>query len=84
MWTRKLTVIGGQTEEDDWIILRNGQEVGRVHRATPIVGLQKMEWVTWTAPWDKGRADTLDQAIEAVRTAIRNRWPDTEPEVPRS
>lgn len=76
MWTRKRTVIGGKTAEDDWTILRNTQAVGRIHRAPDIPGLLPIQWSTFTYPGDRGRADTLDQGLTDLRTAIRARWPD--------
>jgi len=81
MWTRRLTIIGGRTEPDDYTILRNGQAVGRVHRS-PATGVQAFAWFTWTRPAARGYADTLEDALHMVREAIRSRWPDDLPRVP--
>lgn len=76
MWTRKRTVIGGQTAPDDWAVFRRGQAVGRVYRGNhPHIDAQ-WRWATRTYPCDSGRALTLDQALDQMRAAIRARWPD--------
>jgi hypothetical protein len=81
MWTRRLTVIGGRTEPEDFVILRNGQKVGRVHRA-PATGVQAFAWYTWSYPATRGYADTLEDGLHIVREAIRSRWPDDVTRVP--
>lgn len=82
MWTRKRTVIGGQTKDGDWTILRHKQPVGRLLPSPVIQGVQPWQWSTLTYPGAHGRADTMEQALEALRTAIRARWPDSVLEVP--
>ena len=78
MWTRKRTFIDGECNADgDWLVLRHGQEVGRVYpvAAGSILGAHYF-WCIWTDPTDSGKAETLGAALEAVRGAIRARWPD--------
>lgn len=82
MWTRKLTVIGGQTREDDWIVLRHRQIVGRLHPAPSMPHVQPWQWFVFTYPGANGRCDTMDEALEAIRQAVRARWPDTLDSVP--
>lgn len=82
MWTMRKTRIGGRVEDDDFTILRNGQKVGRVHRAAS-TGVQPFAWFTWTHPASRGYADTFEGALEHVRGAIRQRWPDDLPRVPK-
>lgn len=82
MWTRRPTLIGGQTAPDDFTVLRRDQPVGRVTRAVAIPGATPFAWMTWTYPADNGRAQTLDEALDQLRCAIRRRWPDEIDAVP--
>jgi len=84
MWTRKRTVIGGQSNEGDWLVLRHQQTVGRLHPAPPIPGVQPWVWSTFTYPCANGRCDTMSEALEAIREAVRARWPDELETVPLS
>ncbi|GAB1361805.1 hypothetical protein MASR1M32_10410 [Rhodobacter sp.] len=83
MWIKKRTVIGGQSRDDDWIVMRGQQAVGRVHPSPPMPGIQPLEWASWTHPCDRGRANSLEDALDQLREAIRARWPDDVPAVPR-
>ncbi len=76
MWTRRMTMIGGQTAPDDWTILRRGQVVGRVHRGRLVNGAIRIHWSTMLYPCDRGWCDTVEGAQEQLRAAIRARWPD--------
>lgn len=76
MWTRRPTLIGGQTAPDDVTVLRHAQAVGRVTRSVAIRGAAPYAWMTWTYPADSGRAQSLDEALDQLRAAIRGRWPD--------
>ncbi|MDD7969932.1 hypothetical protein [Roseinatronobacter alkalisoli] len=82
MWRRKLTVIAGETREGDYIILRDRQVVGRIYPAHLIPDASPYVWATYTYPATEGRADSLDDAAEAVRAHIRTRWLDSVPAVP--
>jgi hypothetical protein len=76
MWTHRPTVIGGQSHDGDFTILRHGQEVGRVCPSVAIAGTSPYSWMTWTYPAASGRADSLEEALERLHDAIRMRWPD--------
>ena len=82
MWTRKLTVIAGQTQEGDYTVFRTGQAVGRILPTPFIAHSQGWEWATLTLPSHNGRADTLQEALDALRAAVRARWPDSLVKVP--
>lgn len=77
MWTRKRTFIGGRYVDNDWMVLRHGQEVGRVY-SVPVGSMlgPHFSWSTLTLPPARGRADTLDEALEQMRETIRAQWPD--------
>ncbi|MGR3760907.1 hypothetical protein ACUXV3_12370 [Roseobacteraceae bacterium NS-SX3] len=71
MWTMRRTVIAGERLEDDWVIVRGFQEVGRVrHDSVSQNGAAPWTWATWTLPAEHGRADTLEAAREALRQAV--------------
>lgn len=76
MWTRKVTVIGGKAWPDDWIILRQGQKVGRAHLGPMVHSAQLWYWSTQLYPSDSGRAECLEEALTAIRAAIRTHWED--------
>lgn len=82
MWTHRPTHIGGQSRDGDFTILRRGQEVGRVCPSVAIAGTPPYSWMTWTYPAANGRADSLEDALERLRAAIRTRWPDEVEAVP--
>jgi hypothetical protein len=82
MWTMRPCVIGGQTAPGDFVVLRRGQEVGRVVPAPHIPGTLPYDWSTWTYPADNGKANDIEDALSQLRTAIRRRWPDNEKRVP--
>lgn len=83
MWMRRRTVIGGQTAAGDYLVYRGRQVVGRVVPAPRITGGQPYQWSTKTDPPDRGRADSLEDALHQLREAVRARWPDDVAEVPR-
>jgi hypothetical protein len=72
MWTRRLTVIGGQTDPDDWIVRRDGRDVGRVIRGRNHPAETPWSWCSWPAKgWSRhGYVTTMDEALEAVRRAV--------------
>lgn len=69
------TVIGGETLEDDYVVWRDGREIGRLRRSFHHV--EKVpEWV-WhitvplpMAAWTHGSADSF----EAAKGAFREAW----------
>lgn len=67
MWTRRLTVINGKTEPDDWEILRNGIPVGRVYDVRISTGGGRWVWAVQVGRVGMGHAETFDAALEAVR-----------------
>lgn len=81
MWKRKRTVIAGRISEDDWVIVRGDQAVGRVHRS-PATGVAPFSWFTWTYPCDRGYACNLHDGLRQAREAIRSKWPDDQARVP--
>ena len=69
-WTRVKTVIGGQVCEDDWIVRRDGVDVGRVYLDRPMQDVPPWVWSKTTLPGMSGRADTLEEGLEGVRKAV--------------
>lgn len=69
-WSRRPTVINGETAQDDYVIIRDGIALGRVHRAPFVQGAPAFTWASWTIPAQQGTADTLDNAAEACRAEI--------------
>jgi len=82
MWKRKRTGLGGQAAQSDYLILRGQQVVGRVLPAHFIPGTEQYIWATFTYPAAHGRANSLTEAEEAVRSYIRAHWPDSQMRVP--
>ena len=76
-WSRRPTLIGGRTAPDDWSVLRDGVAVGRVHPRPYMVDGPKLTWSTWTLPSQSGSAETLEDALEAIRQAVEG-LPDPE------
>jgi len=69
MWTRKLT--WPDDRENDWLVLRDGKPVGRVHLTMLNNPTREVwAWFKQTHPGRKGEAETLAGALEAVRAAI--------------
>ncbi|UWS06738.1 hypothetical protein [Phaeobacter inhibens] len=67
----KRTDIGGEVPKDDWVIIWDGREVGRIYfsdlpykTATPWV------WAIWVIPAESGRVQTMEEAREAVRRVV--------------
>lgn len=71
MWTRRITWIGGQYWPDDWIVLRDGVTVGRVHTEM-LTNPTRHVWMWFKQVGDgrQGEAPTLDAALEALRAAV--------------
>jgi hypothetical protein len=71
MWTRRKTVIAGQTYQDDWTVLYRRIAVGRVLKTTLMNPRRDLwTWHSWMYPAQNGQADTLDEALEACRRAV--------------
>lgn len=72
MWTRTPTVIAGETAPDDWIVRRDGRDVGRVIRARNHPIETPWSWCSWPAKGrsQRGYVTTMDEALEAVRQAV--------------
>ena len=70
-WTRRRTVIAGQTHPDDWCVLCDGHVVGRVHRAPAGSQAGRWSWAVQTLPGAGGYAGTLEAALESVREGVR-------------
>ncbi|WP_333826844.1 hypothetical protein [Pararhodobacter sp.] len=82
MWKRKPTGLGGAGADGDFLILRGDQVVGRVLPAHFIPGTRSYIWSAFSYPAAHGRAESLDEAAEAVRAYIRSKWPDSVMSVP--
>lgn len=67
MWTRRLTVINGQTDPNDWMIYRAGVPVGRVYDVRITTGGGRWVWTVLVGETGMGHAETFDAALEAVR-----------------
>jgi hypothetical protein len=70
MWTRKLAVIGGTTDPDDWSILWDGKPVGRVFY-DPRSSMSDEDWC-WGVNGHAihGRTCTMEEALARLRYAV--------------
>lgn len=70
MWTRKLTF--PDDAPDDWTILKDGKEVGRVYYSAPQAssGRDAWFWSVIVLPTASGWAATRDEALEGVRAWV--------------
>lgn len=65
-WTRIPT---WQDKADDWIVLRDGWSVGRTHLTWLGSGnVQWWRWAVWTLPCPLGQSETLEEALEEIRS----------------
>lgn len=72
MWTRKLTLIGGKTAPDDWLVLCLGQACGRVYLTHSAICETRTRW-EWSAlsyPGGCGPCETLEDGCRRVRDRI--------------
>ena len=69
-WTRRRTYIGGDFAPDDWTTKLDGQDVGRVYLGHRGMVGGPWKWVTWVQPVAKGEAETLEEALSAVKEAV--------------
>jgi hypothetical protein len=72
--TLRLTVIGGEREDGDYTVWREGRPIGRIRSTFHHVN-NTPEW-NWTitvplpaSAWSRGSAESLDAAKEAFREA---------------
>ena len=72
MWTRKKTLIGGQTADNDWIVRWRGRDCGRVMRVHSPGSETKLtwSWSAWSYPSGYGRCDTLAEGLDHVRCTV--------------
>lgn len=70
MWTRRLSFPEDVT--DDWVISKDGREVGRVYHSDPQArsGRDPWFWSVIVLPTASGWAATRDEALEAVRAWV--------------
>ncbi len=69
-WTRRPTEIAGRKYTDDWTVFRSGVAVGRVYLSDLADGSRKWRWASHTIPGAGGMSKTLQDALEAVRSAV--------------
>ena len=72
MWTRKRTVIAGRVVEDDWIVRKDGQSVGRVYATGIWDETLSWMWFVQVQPVAQGYAPSMTEALEEVRRRIEN------------
>jgi hypothetical protein len=71
MWSMKRTDIGGAVLKDDWVIIWNGREVGRIYlNDIPYKNANPWLWATWVIPAESGRVKTMEEARETVRRVV--------------
>lgn len=71
-WSRIPCQIDGVRRADDWIILHNGQPVGRVMLDRfPYNEAQPWVWHKQIGRGVNGREDSLEEALEALRRAVK-------------
>lgn len=71
MWTMQKTEIGGRILKDDWVIIWNGREVGRIFfNDFPYDNANPWKWTTWVIPAESGRVETMEEARETVRRVV--------------
>ena len=72
MFTRRRTVIAGRTDGDnDWMVYRSGEPVGRVygtHISNPELSWM---WFVQVGQVSQGYASSLEEALEQVKQNLR-------------
>ncbi|MBY5976747.1 hypothetical protein KUV39_08815 [Phaeobacter italicus] len=67
----KRTDIGGEVLKDDWVIIWDGREVGRIYFSdVPYKTANPWVWAIWVIPAETGRVKTLEEARETVRRVV--------------
>jgi hypothetical protein len=69
-WTRRRTVLNGETIPDDWIVHLDGVPVGRIYFAIQLTAPRRWWWGSWAQPCRSGTDETLDAALESLRTCV--------------
>lgn len=73
-WTRKRTF---EEDQEDWVVLRDGLVVGRVmldeHQSSR-AGKTKWLWSLLTMPARNGSAETMEEALEEIRSRATDNW----------
>lgn len=69
-WTHKSTIIGGRVLENDRVILRDHEEVGRVYLGPETPNVEPWVWATWVHPPQQGRSASMGEALDAARMAV--------------
>ncbi|MEM7291041.1 MAG: hypothetical protein AAF412_11850 [Pseudomonadota bacterium] len=64
-------MIGGQAVQGDYVILLDGQSVGRIHPVHSNNGSLPYSWASWVHPARHGLAQSCDEAAEAVGGAVK-------------
>ncbi|MGR3480432.1 hypothetical protein [Salipiger marinus] len=81
-WTYRPTLIAGTSRPDDYVVRRDGRDVGRVMTERLGMGVGGSElvwwWGTWTYPATHGYAPTLEEALERVREEATDDLPDSD------
>jgi len=74
-WTRKLTFPDDRDAGDDWTLLRDGFVVGRVFLdANQASRASKWRWAVITIPARNGWAETMEAALDQVKSFASDRW----------
>ncbi|MFV1611163.1 hypothetical protein VWZ88_01945 [Phaeobacter sp. JH20_36] len=67
----KRTDIGGEVLKDDWVIIWDGREVGRIFFDDfPYNNANPWKWATWVITADSGRVKTMEEARKTVRRVV--------------
>lgn len=73
-WTRKITF---EPELHDWVVLRDGLVVGRVmldEQQSSRLSSPQWAWSVVTMPSKNGWSDSMEAALEEVRTRASDKW----------
>ncbi|CRL13653.1 hypothetical protein [Phaeobacter italicus] len=67
----KRTDIGGEVLKDDWVIIWDCREVGRIYfNDFPYKNAKPWKWATWVIPAESEREETMEEARETVRRVV--------------
>jgi len=79
-WTYRPCIIAGTSRPNDFVVRRDGRDVGRVMQDRLGMGAGSgviWRWATWTYPSVHGYAETLEAALERVRQGATDDLPET-------
>lgn len=81
IWSRKITF---EADADDWVVLRDGLVVGRVMRHASCAMRDEQQssrlsspqwaWSVITMPSKNGWSDSIESALEEVRSRASDKW----------